>query len=77
MLSQTPCRTRCVLSSAASFSSSAGGGNGGAGVGNGEGGGGRGSGGAAGDGSVKLVGDAAQEVSPEQFKINRFEFNKI
>lgn len=63
LLSRIPCRTRCVSSSAASFGSSAGGGNGGAGVGNGGGGGGSGSGGESGDGSVKLVGDAAQEVS--------------
>jgi len=63
LLSRTPCRTSCVSSSAASFGSTAGGGNGGAGVGNGGGGGGSGSGGESGDGSVKLVGDAAQEVS--------------
>ncbi|MED6170353.1 Copper-transporting ATPase PAA1 [Stylosanthes scabra] len=58
---QPQCRLRCVSSSAASFASETGGG-GGTGTG-GEGGGGGGGGGESGDGSVKLVGDAAQEVS--------------
>lgn len=61
LLSRTPCRTRCLSSSAASFASSGGSGNGGAGAGNGGGGG--GSGGEFGDASIKLIGDTAQELS--------------
>lgn len=57
----TSCRPRCVSSSAASFASSTGGGGGGAGAaGGGDGGG---SGGESGDGSLKLVADAAQDLS--------------
>ncbi|KAK7363138.1 hypothetical protein VNO77_05268 [Canavalia gladiata] len=58
---RTPCRLRCVSSSAASFASSAGGGNGGPGAGNDGGGG--GSGGESGDANHKLVGNAGQELS--------------
>ncbi|KAL2343799.1 hypothetical protein Fmac_005084 [Flemingia macrophylla] len=58
LLLRTRCSPRCISSSAASF---AGGGSGGGGIG--VGGGGGGSGGESGDGSVKLVGDAAQEIS--------------
>ncbi|TKY59502.1 Copper-transporting ATPase PAA1 [Spatholobus suberectus] len=58
LLPRTPCRLLCISSSAASF---AGGGNGGAGTG--DGGGDGGSGGESGDANLKLVGDAAQELS--------------
>ncbi|RDX92219.1 Copper-transporting ATPase PAA1, chloroplastic [Mucuna pruriens] len=61
MLPRKPCRLRCISSTAASFASSAGGGNGGAGTGDGDGGG--GSGGESGDANLKLVGDAAEEIS--------------
>jgi len=58
---RTPCRLRCISSSAASFASSTGGGN--SGDGTGDSGGSGGSGGEAGDASLQLVGDASQELS--------------
>ncbi|ESW31097.1 hypothetical protein PHAVU_002G208800 [Phaseolus vulgaris] len=58
---RTPCRLRCISSSAASCASSTGGGNGGGGTG--ESGGSGGSGGESGDASLQLVGDASQELS--------------
>ncbi|CAL0308176.1 unnamed protein product [Lupinus luteus] len=64
LLRRTPFLLRCVSSSDASFASSAGGGNSGGGVSGGSGGGGGGSGGDYGDGSGKLVVDAAvQDLS--------------
>ncbi|XP_027347614.1 copper-transporting ATPase PAA1, chloroplastic [Abrus precatorius] len=61
LLPRTPCRLRCVSSSAAPFVSSAGGGNDGSGARNGGGRG--GSGGESGDANLKLVGDTSQELS--------------
>ncbi|CAJ1936051.1 unnamed protein product [Sphenostylis stenocarpa] len=61
LLPRTPCRLRCISSSATSYASSTGGGNGSGGTGDGSGDG--GFGGESGDAGLQLVGDLSQELS--------------